>query len=213
LLILAYLLGSIPSAVWIGKLIKGIDIREYGSGNAGTTNAIRFLGLKNGIIVFIIDFSKGFAAVFLSRIYTPDIDNENFLLLFRFALAFFAVIGHIFPVFAKFKGGKGIATLTGSTIALMPIPVLLCIMIFTIVFIISYTVSISSMIAAITLPIMCFIFARYTDTSHLIFSAIVAIIVIITHRNNIIRLLNGTEPKLNINIHNKRKQNNKKINE
>ncbi len=206
LLIIAYLLGSIPSAVWIGKSVKGIDVRNFGSGNAGTTNAIRTLGLKNGLLVLIIDCSKGFLAVMLSKIFVPELSNDNLLMIYRFTLAILAVVGHIFPVFAKFKGGKGIATFMGAIFALMPLPILLAIGVFIIVFLFTQIVSISSVIAAVSFPWLCLIFGRYNDIYHVGFAIVAAISVLITHRNNIIRLLNGTEPRLYLHINNHKKK-------
>ncbi len=207
LIIIAYLLGSIPASVWIGKVVKGIDVRNFGSGNAGTTNAIRVLGLRNGVAVLVIDCLKGFLAVMLSKIFVPEVANDNLLMLFRFTLAIIAVVGHIFPVFAGFKGGKGIATMVGAMFALMPLSLLLAIGVFIIVFLITHTVSISSVIAAVSFPWFCLIFGRYADIYHIIFAVIAAVAIIITHRHNIVRIFNGTEPRLHLNQNKRRKIN------
>src|SRR5436190_3997200 len=112
-LVAAYILGSIPSAVWIGKIFYGIDVREYGSGNAGATNTFRVLGKKAGIPVLAIDVLKGFSAVSLAYFQSEWVPATNAFVIFQLTLAVFAVLGHVFPVFAGFRGGKGVATLLG----------------------------------------------------------------------------------------------------
>ncbi len=191
----AYLLGSIPSSVWIGKIFYGIDVREHGSGNAGTTNTIRILGYKAGIPVFIIDALKGWFAVFLTKIvfgYFPSIEMPEYMSLIA---AVAVVLGHIFPVFAGFRGGKGVATLLGVGFGLIPIPALIALGIFMIVLFCFGYVSLASITAAVTLPFITYFFVMPDKILLLLLTVAVAIFLPITHRQNIKRLLNGTENK------------------
>lgn len=194
LVIIAYLLGSIPTSVWVGKIFFGVDVREHGSGNAGATNTIRVLGWKAGGPVFIIDVLKGLFAVLLvhfSLFETGTNEYYNFQLI----LGLFALIGHIFPLFAGFKGGKGVATLLGIVIALTPLPALLAFGVFLIVLFIFKYVSLGSMIAGLSYPIMMFIFFPHYSISIKIFSIAMALMLIVTHRKNIKRLMKGEESK------------------
>lgn len=194
-LLAAYLLGSIPSSVWIGKIFYGIDVREHGSGNAGTTNTIRILGYKAGIPVFIIDALKGWFAVFLTKIifgYFPMMEMPEYM---TFVAAVAVVLGHIFPVFAGFRGGKGVATLLGVGFGLIPIPALIALGIFMVVLFSFGYVSLASITAAITLPFVTYFFVMPDNILLLLLTVAVAIFVPITHRQNIKRLLNGTENK------------------
>ena len=153
MLIIAYLLGSIPSAVWIGKKYYGIDIREYGSKNAGTTNMLRVLGRRAALPVFVLDFFKGFVAVSLIGIMRYDIDiTSAWLINLKIMGVFAAVLGHIFPIFAGFKGGKGVATLVGAITGIYPIVVLLCFAVWVLVFLITHYVSLASMTAGCSFP-------------------------------------------------------------
>lgn len=191
----AYLLGSIPSSVWIGKIFYGIDVREHGSGNAGTTNTIRILGYKAGIPVFIIDALKGWFAVFLTKIvfgYFPTIEMPEYM---SFVAAVAVVLGHIFPVFAGFRGGKGVATLLGVGFGLIPIPALIALGIFMVVLFSFGYVSLASITAAVTLPFVTYFFVMPEHILLLLLTVAVAIFVPITHRQNIKRLLSGTENK------------------
>lgn len=191
----AYLLGSIPSSVWIGKIFYGIDVREHGSGNAGTTNTIRILGYKAGIPVFIIDALKGWFAVFLTKIvfgYFPSIEMPEYMSLIA---AVAVVLGHIFPVFAGFRGGKGVATLLGVGFGLIPIPALIALGIFMLVLLCFGYVSLASITAAVTLPFITYFFVMPGKLLLLLLTIAVAVFIPITHRQNIKRLLNGTENK------------------
>ncbi len=195
LVIAAYLLGSIPSAVWISRKYYGIDIREYGSKNAGATNVLRVLGKRAALPVFAIDLSKGFVAVQLAHISTFMLGSEA-MFLFKMGLVAAVVLGHIFPVFAGFRGGKGVATLAGSVLGVYPPAVLLCLATFLVVLIISHYVSLSSMTAGVMFPIYTwFIFGERSRTL-IGFACVVALLLIFTHRKNIGRLLAGTESKL-----------------
>lgn len=197
-LILAYLLGSIPSAVWIGRKYYGIDIREHGSKNAGTTNMLRVLGRRAALPVFVIDVMKGFVAVTLADLLV-FIDPHDVINLYnlKIALVFAAVLGHIFPIFAGFKGGKGVATLAGAVLGVYPPAVLLCLAIWALVLVVSHYVSLSSMIAGVCFPIFIAVFPKTRHVPSLIvFSCVVAVLLIITHRKNIKRLASGTESKI-----------------
>ena len=195
LFVVAYLFGSIPTSVWVGKIFYNIDVREHGSGNAGATNTIRVLGWKAGGPVFIIDGLKGFAAASLV-VFTNFIPATNTYINFQLALGFAALIGHIFPIFAGFKGGKGVATLLGVVIALTPLAAALAFGVFLVVLFIFKYVSLGSMIAGISYSVMVLtIFSEQYPTSMKIASIIMALALFFTHRKNISRLLRGEESK------------------
>jgi glycerol-3-phosphate acyltransferase PlsY len=195
ILLLAYLLGSIPTSVWIGRQFFKIDIREHGSRNAGSTNAIRILGWKAGLIVLLFDIFKGWLAVNLIRLtdyYIPETgDYINFQLLLGIA----AIIGHIFPVYVGFKGGKGVATLLGFVLAIDPATTLICIGVFIIALLITKYVSLSSMIAGFSFPVLVIFVFKTTTPSLIIFSLIVSVLLLFTHQKNIERLLRKEENK------------------
>ena len=206
MLVIAYLLGSIPSAVWIGKKYYGVDIREHGSKNAGTTNMLRVLGRRAAIPVFVLDFFKGFAAVSLFSImrYDPDITSA-WLINLKILGVFAAVLGHIFPIFANFKGGKGVATLVGAVTGIYPQIILLCFGVWALVVMISHYVSLASMSAGCCFPLFVIIYSstewsRYNDISFtfILFAFAVAGLLIWSHRKNIERLKAGTESKIYI---------------
>jgi len=196
LFFLAYLIGSIPSAVWIGKMFYGTDVRLEGSKNAGATNTFRVLGKRAGIIVLTLDIAKGVGAVCLSYEYGPDAYNPADLLLVRLLLGLSAVLGHLYPVFAGFRGGKGVATLTGVAFAVFPWAGLLAVAIFILTFLISRYVSLSSMLAAVSFA-LAVLFIFYRDVSHqtavVVIVSCIPLLVIYTHRQNIGRLVQGKE--------------------
>jgi len=197
-LIIAYALGSIATSIWVGKLFFNIDIREHGSGNAGATNAFRVLGAKAGFVVFAIDMLKGFAAVrllYLTDFYIPETGN---FVNFQLALGLAAMIGHVFPLFAQFKGGKGVATLTGVVLALHPIATLIIFGVFLVSLLITKFVSLSSMVAAFAFPFLLIFAFKSTTPSLVIFSMIIAILLLFTHQKNIERLIKGEEKKFKI---------------
>lgn len=194
LLISAYLLGSIPSAVWIGKYFYKIDVREYGSGNAGATNVFRVLGKKAGIPVLLIDVLKGFLAVRLSY-FSQSIPDTNQFTNLELVLGIASLVGHIFPIFASFRGGKGIATLLGIVLSILPFAAVISMLIFIIVLLISKYVSLSSMTAAVSFPIIVIVVFNTQTPSLIIFSILIAIMVLITHQKNIERLLRREESK------------------
>lgn len=190
LMIVAYILGSIPNALWIGKVFKGIDVREHGSKNTGSTNAARVLGAKLGILTLILDISKGAIPTLIA---TMLLDSSISVIL----VGICAISGHSFSIFMKFKGGKAVATTVGVFIVLVPGAILLAAVIFFLVFGITRYVSLSSMIGAISLPIWIILF--YKNIPLTIFGIIIAILIIVRHKSNIQRLLNGTESKFSIN--------------
>jgi len=196
LLLIAYLVGSIPSAVWIGKAFHGIDVREHGSGNAGATNTFRVLGKKAGIPVLLMDVVKGALAVNLVWFQSDFLSNEitQFTNL-KLAFGFCAVIGHIFPIFAGFRGGKGIATLLGIVLAVHPQAALCSLGLFLVVLTITKYVSLGSMLAGIAFPLFISLVFKTQVTSLIIFSSVVAILIVVTHQKNIQRLLKNNENK------------------
>lgn len=198
-LVVAYLLGSIPSAVWIGKSFYGIDVREKGSKNAGATNTIRVLGLLPGIFVLCIDAFKGWFAIYLSRYFGMEIANSEYMILYQLLIGVFCVIGHALPIFAGFKGGKGVATMLGIVIGLFVKIIPLVLAVFVVVFILSHYVSLSSMSAAVSFPlfycIRCVVIDEKINVIELAFAILVALFILWTHRKNIKRLLNHEEPK------------------
>lgn len=193
--IVAYLLGAIPTSVWIGKIFYGIDVRDYGSGNAGTTNTFRILGKKAGIPVFLIDVLKAYGAVNLVRFF-PYLPNTPSYVNLQLLFGIVAVIGHIFPIYVGFKGGKGVASLLGLTLAIVPIPALLAFAVFAVVLLISHYVSLGSMFAGCSFPFFVFFVERTSILSLQIFSILFAVLLLITHRKNIVRLKNGEESKI-----------------
>lgn len=200
LLIVAYLLGSIPNAVWIGKRYYGIDVREHGSKNAGATNTLRVLGKQAALPVFALDVLKGFVAVTLMSLmkYSPEV-GDNMLTILKLLAVVAAVVGHIFPVFADFRGGKGVATLVGAVVAIAPSIIVLCFAVWLVIFLLFNYVSLASMCAGVSFPIFILISPKTHDNLTLIiFSIAVAILLIWTHRKNISRLRAGTESKISI---------------
>jgi len=195
----AYLLGSVPSAVWIGKNFYGIDVRQHGSGNAGATNTLRVLGKKAGFIVLGIDALKGFAAASLAIFILPDAGDENHILIYKMVLGFVSVLGHIYPVFAGFKGGKGIATLLGIVIALNAWLALYCFVLFVLTVSITRYISVGSMLSAMVSPLIAFWLNHYNINPLFYFCCVVAILVIFTHRSNIKRLAAGSENRFSFN--------------
>lgn len=198
LIIIAYLIGSIPTALLISKKFFGIDIREYGSGNMGATNTFRVLGSKYGTIVMIFDILKGMAAVALFKLLPYYIHNEWDRTNLMVGLGLASVLGHIFPVFAQFKGGKGVATLFGMILAVQPVIAASCVGVFLLVLFLTRYVSLSSILAGIALPI-CVLWIWNDDVLlYRIFAVLVAAMIILTHQKNIIKLLRGNENRVPI---------------
>lgn len=194
LIILAFLIGSIPSSVWIGRIFFKVDIRKMGSGNAGATNTIRVLGWKAGIPVLIIDIFKGWIAVYIANFFLFDFVGNQFI-YFKIILATSAVLGHIFPIYVGFHGGKGVATLLGVGIALFPLASLIIAGLFLVILFISRIVSVSSILSSIAFPIVVIFILNTEEVPLIILSIVVAVFVPITHKNNIKRLLKGEEKK------------------
>lgn len=192
---LAYILGSIPTAVWAGKILRGIDLREHGSGNAGAANAIRVLGWKIGVPVLLIDMLKGWLAAMLPVFFSLGDPGTALITNLQIGTGLIAIFGHIFPVFARFKGGKGVATASGVILAIHPLLTLSCFGVFLIVFLITRIVSVSSMSAGIAFPILLLTLFNTPSLIFKFFSIFIAIALIITHRNNIKRLLKREEKK------------------
>lgn len=200
-LIAAYLCGSIPSAVWIGQAFYGIDVREYGSGNAGATNTFRVLGKKPGIAVMLIDIVKGWTATNLVYLIGLSVTGPLHSVQFtnyQLALGITAVMGHLFPIFAGFRGGKGIATLCGMVLAVHTPAALLCILVFLIVLMLSKYVSLSSIMAGFTFPLSVIFVFHSPLRSIVLYGMCICVLILVTHQKNIERLLKGKESKVNI---------------
>jgi glycerol-3-phosphate acyltransferase PlsY len=191
--ILAYLSGSFPTSVWVGKVFFHTDVREHGSGNAGATNTIRVLGWKAGIPVLVLDVFKGWFAVHIGTIISGNFAPESGMTWFQIGLAASAVAGHVFPVFAGFRGGKGVATLLGIGLALYPVSAWLALSVFVITLALSGYVSLSSVVAAVSFPFIELIAFRQDHPGLMALAVAVAVFIPITHRNNIRRLLKGEE--------------------
>jgi glycerol-3-phosphate acyltransferase PlsY len=198
LIIVAYLIGSIPTALWVSKIFFGVDIREYGSGNSGATNTYRVLGAKWGTFVMIVDMLKGVLAAFLYLLLPYYVTDEFQRTNFMVGLGLSAVVGHIFPIWAGFKGGKGVATVFGMVLAIQPI-VALCVMsIFIVVLYLTRFVSLSSILASIAFPVLILVIFNEPEPLYRVFAIAVALLVILTHQKNINRLLQGNESKARI---------------
>ena len=203
-ILLAYLIGSFPTAIVIGKIKMGIDIRDYGSGNAGATNTFRVLGTRPGITVMAIDVFKGYTAATLAQ-YTYnfgfEMSDNNYVAL-QIALGMAAVIGHIFPIYARFKGGKGVASLLGIGLALNLGAALACILVFLIVFLLTKYVSLGSMISGLAFPILVSFpaFNNFEKPSEVMigFGIVVFLLLVLTHKKNIKRLIAGEENKIDL---------------
>ena len=206
ILLLSYLVGSIPGSLWVGKWIYGVDLRQHGSGNPGATNAYRILGWKAGLLSTVVDMGKGFVAAGLIANLRVDAlpgmlsGDKAWLLLALFA-GIAAVIGHMFPVFARFKGGKGVNTAAGVLLAVTPLNMLFSFIAFCLVLWATRYVSVSSMVAAATYPVSLLV-QKYVfgmqdiETSIIVFGVVLALAIILAHRSNIKRLLTGNENRI-----------------
>lgn len=195
--IIAYLIGSIPTAVWYGLRFYGVDVRQHGSGNAGATNTFRVLGKRAGTIVLLIDILKGIAATMLAfGLIALDTISAGDVVEFKLLLGIIAVIGHVFPLYTGFKGGKGVATLLGLVISIQPLVALSCIVVFVIVLTITKYVSLSSLTATLAFPLLLLFPPFKTDEPLLIgFGFTMFVVLAITHKKNIVRILNGNESR------------------
>lgn len=197
LILVAYVLGSIPTAVWVGKLFYGIDVREFGSGNAGATNTFRVLGKKAGIPVLLIDILKGFFAVCLTQLGRYETGSDEYI-NFQICLGIASLLGHIFPILAGFRGGKGVATLLGVVLAVLPGAACLALVVFLLILFIFKFVSLASMSAGLSFPLIVLFYFENNNITQLSFSIVVAFLLIITHKKNISRLLKKQESKVQI---------------
>ena len=192
-------MGSIPTAVWLGQAFYGIDVREFGSGNAGATNTFRVLGKKPGIVVMTIDILKGYTATKLAYLIGLSVTgpkaSEQFI-HYELALGVIAVMGHLFPVFAGFRGGKGVATLFGMVMAVNPLAGLVCVTTFVTVLLISKHVSLSSIAAGFAFPLGTIFLFHDSVTTEVLYSICVCVLILVTHQKNIERLLKGEESKV-----------------
>lgn len=198
LIVLAYLIGSVPTAVWISNSLFGIDIRDYGSGNAGATNTFRVLGSKWGTVVMVVDIVKGILAtslyILLPYLLKDELHRTNLMI----GLGLAAVIGHIYPIWAGFKGGKGVATLFGMALAIQPLVAVCCIGVFLLVLYLTRFVSLSSILAGVSFMVFILFIFNEKETLYRIFAVLVALMIILTHQKNIGRILKGTESKVPI---------------
>ena len=197
----AYALGSIPTAIWVGKAWFNMDVREHGSLNAGATNTFRVLGKKPGIIVLVVDIFKGFLAVSLVKWFVEYKSWDHTfdeVIQVQVVCAVLAILGHIFPLFARFKGGKGVATSLGIIIGIEPLSALICITLFLFVFLISNYVSLGAIVVSFVFPVVVYWITDNSSDVLLIFSIVLSLAVIASHRKNIARLIKGEENKMNL---------------
>ena len=196
LILIAYVLGSIPNALWVGKTFKNIDVREHGSKNTGSTNAARVLGPKLGVFTLILDILKGALPTYLGIVLGANlltritgIDKLDIIVI-----GMAAILGHTFSLFLKFKGGKAVATTLGVFLVLVPYAILILLVVFFVIFGLTKYVSLASVISAVALPIAVYFTTRHIPLT--ILGIIIGLLVIIRHKENIKRLINGTESKL-----------------
>ncbi len=211
-IIFAYLIGSIPTALIISRKFFGIDIRDYGSGNMGATNTFRVLGSSYGTVVMLCDILKGACAVALYNFLPFYLQSNNELerTNLMIGLGLSAVVGHIFPVWANFKGGKGVATLFGMLIAIQPVIAVSCVAVFLLVLYLTRFVSLSSILAGVMFPVSVLWIWNEHEVLYRIFALLVAVLIIVTHQKNIGRLLRGVESRIPIlKYRDKRKNRNK----
>ena len=210
LIVLSYLIGSIPTSVWISRYLYGIDIREYGSGNAGATNSYRILGPRTGTFVMVVDILKGVLAtslyLFIPYYMHDELERTNFMI----GLGLAAVVGHIFPIWADFRGGKGVATLFGMVLAIQPLVGVYCVAVFLCVLFLTRFISLSSILASIAFAVFILFIFNEKETLYRGFAIAVALMVMLTHQKNIGRLLRGSESKVPILKHRDKRRNRRK---
>jgi glycerol-3-phosphate acyltransferase PlsY len=192
----AYLLGSIPTAIWVGKRFYGLDVREHGSKNAGATNTFRVLGKKPGIIVLTVDVLKGLLAVMLPQLILDSNLSHNEMMNIKIVASIMVILGHVFPLFAGFKGGKGVATSLGVIFALQPVAAFVCLGIFLAVFLAFHFVSLGAIITAISFPLLITFVFKEESISLIVFAFLIGVAVVLTHKKNIKRLIDGCENKM-----------------
>jgi acyl phosphate:glycerol-3-phosphate acyltransferase len=206
MIVLAYLIGSVPTSVWVSRYFFNIDIREYGSGNAGATNTFRVLGPKWGTVVMLTDMLKGMIAVKLSLLFPDYMGSDIQFTNLQIGLGLAAVVGHIFPIWADFRGGKGVATLFGVVVGISPWSALGCSGVFLLVLFLTRFVSLSSILASVAFPIFILVVFNMDNHIYRVFAIAVALMVILTHQKNIGRLLRGSESKVPILKHRDRRR-------
>ena len=197
LLFLSYFIGSISFSILAGKLFKDIDIREFGSGNAGATNTFRVLGKKAGIFVLVLDIMKGYLAVNLVWL-TAHVPSTEIYINLQLAFGIAAVLGHVFPIYVGFRGGKGVATLLGFMIGVFPLAAIISIVVFLITLLFSKYVSLGSILAGLCFPFGVYYLSENVLPTMMIFAIFVPIVLIVTHQRNIERLVRGEENKVKI---------------
>lgn len=204
----SYLLGSIPSSVWVGRWFFAMDIREFGSGNAGATNTVRILGYKAGIPVLLFDIAKGWFPVFLvGTLLNWDLLSDKVIYL-QIIAGLAAVIGHVYPIYIGFRGGKGVGTLAGMALGLFPLAFLSSLLVFVLIIVFTKYVSLGSMLAAISFPLFLIFVFNTKSWPLIILGVLASFFIIYTHRRNIKSLLDGTENKFSV----KKKKANKNFN-
>jgi len=208
IILLSYLVGSIPTSIIVSKIARGIDIREHGSGNAGGTNVMRVLGWKHGVLVILFDAFKGvLAVVVVARLHYGSMPFQNVTPFDDFTLVQIiagvsAVIGHVWTIFAGFRGGKGIATALGMLLMIITVDMLIAVGVFIIVVTISKYVSLGSLIGTIAVPLSLIIRENVFNVdiqgynTLLPFIIAISLLIIFTHRKNVVRIFNGSENKL-----------------
>lgn len=206
LIILSYIIGSIPTSVWVSKWFYDIDIRDYGSGNAGATNTYRILGAKMGTFVMVVDILKGVLATSLYLMIPYYMHDEWDRTNFMIGLGLAAVLGHIFPIWADFRGGKGVATLFGMVLAIQPLVALCCVGVFLLVLFLTRFISLSSILASVAFAVFILFIFNEKETLYRAFAIVVALMVMLTHQKNIGRLLRGSESKVPILKHRDRRR-------
>lgn len=197
-MIVAYLFGSIPSSVWWGRAFHGIDVREHGSRNAGATNTFRVLGWRAGLPVLLLDVAKGFIPVRLLPNFSGLEPDTGPWMWLRVALVMATVVGHLYPVFAGFKGGKGVATSLGGVLAVHPGAAAICVAVFTLVFLASRYVSLGSLSAALSFPLAMLLLYHEVSPVKIGFAIVLCLLVFYTHRENIGRLWRGQENRMDL---------------
>jgi len=213
LMVIAYMIGSIPTSVWVSKYFFGVDIRDYGSGNAGATNTYRIFGPRWGTFVMAVDMLKGIAAVKLAWLLPYYLNNELQLTNLQIGLGLAAVIGHIFPIWAEFKGGKGVATIFGMVLGIQPVVAVCCVGVFLLVLYLTRYVSLSSILASIAFPVFILVIFNEPEPLYRIFAIAVGLMVLVTHQKNIGRLIRGNENKVPILKHRDRRREKKRFQE
>jgi glycerol-3-phosphate acyltransferase PlsY len=203
LIAVSYLTGSFPTAVLAGRILRQIDIREHGSGNAGATNVFRVLGWRAGIAVLIVDMFKGFIPVYwLTALIINETQTADIFFYYQIIAGVSAICGHIWTIFAGFRGGKGVGTAAGVFLGLQPVPVLISLGLFLFIVTATRYVSLGSISGALLLPITLliksFVLLQSVPYPVLVISVLLALLIVLTHRENIKRLLAGTENKISV---------------